>query len=425
VLAGVQQPLVMALVWFFCLGGLGIWFPYVSLYLHENAGLTGSQVGHVMALLPLVGIAAQPLWGQVADRTGSRTQVLAALALCAAAGYALVGQARGFGAIAASVALLAVFATALVPIAFSVTLAIARSPSAREVGLSRACGTLGFLLAVVAFPWVLDAHQAARGLARTPGGLVSEPGLGIMFPIAGALVAVGGLFALALRRGGAVALHARRGAWRALLRHGPYLRLLAFGLIAFLCLQGPQVFFPVFVRSHGGSIDSVSRMWILMLALEIPLIAFSGASLERVGARGLLAIGVLAGGLRWTVCGLAPDLAWVWPVQILHGVVVAGLVIGGPLYVDQAVPASLSSTGQALYATLGVSLGGITSNLGAGWLLERVSPAAPYLAGGCGALVLGVLLPLLLPPPHRPAGDAAEPPEGAASEGAQESTTRS
>jgi MFS family permease len=115
----------------------------------------------------------------------------------------------------------------------------------------------------------------------------------------------------------------------------------------------------------------------------------------------------VAGGLRWAVCGLAPDLAWVWPVQILHGVVVAGLVIGGPLYVDQVVPAGLRSTGQALYGTLGVSLGGIASNLAVGWLLERTGPAAPYALGGGGALVLGCLLPLLLPAPRRPAGGAA------------------
>ena len=46
-----ERPLVMALVWFFCLGGLGIWFPFYTLYLHENAGLSGVQVGQVMAVL--------------------------------------------------------------------------------------------------------------------------------------------------------------------------------------------------------------------------------------------------------------------------------------------------------------------------------------------------------------------------------------
>ncbi len=51
---------------------------------------------------------------------------------------------------------------------------------------------------------------------------------------------------------------------------------------------------------------------------------------------------------------------------------------------------------------MGVSIGGIVSNLGAGWLLEQVGAAAPYLVGGVGGIALGLLLPLLLPRPHRP-----------------------
>ncbi len=397
---GVKRPVVMALVWFFVLGGLGIWFPFVSLYLHENAGLSGAQVGLVIALPPLVGLLAQPLWGQVADRTGSRARVLALLALGAALGYAVVGQARGLLAIAASVAGLAFFASALIPMAFAVTLTLARAPDAREVGLTRAAGTVGFLVTVVLFPRVLDVWQQTRGL-EAGGAAISEPGLEIMFPLTGAIVAVGALLALALPRDGSAELRAARGDWRALFRHGPYRRILLFGFVAFLCMQGPQVMFPIFVRSLGGSIDSVSQMWILMLSLEIPLIAFSGLTLRRLGARGLLGMGVAAGALRWIVCGLAPELSWVWPFQILHGVVVAGLVIGAPLYVDAVVPARLRATGQGVYAMLAVSVGGILSNLGAGWLLEQVGPATPYLVGGVGSLVLLVALPILLPPPRR------------------------
>ena len=398
---GVKRPVVMALVWFFVLGGLGIWFPFVSLYLHENAGLSGAQVGAVIALPPLVGLVAQPLWGQVADRTGSRARVLAGLAFGAAAGYTLVGQARGAVAIAASVAGLALFSSALIPMAFAVTLALARAPDAREVGLARATGTVGFLVTVVLFPLVLDAWQRTRGLAEGADSAVSEPGLEIMFPLTGAIVAIGALLALALPGNGGAELRAGRGDWRALFRHAPYRRVLLFGFVAFLCMQGPQVMFPIFVRSLGGSIDSVSQMWILMLSLEIPLIAFSGLTLRRLGARGLLAMGVAAGAVRWIVCGLAPDLAWVWPFQILHGVVVAGLVIGAPLYVDAVVPERLRATGQGVYAMLAVSVGGILSNLGSGWLLEHVSPPAPYLVGGLGSLALLLALPLLLPEPRR------------------------
>ena len=53
--------LPVSLVWVFALGGLGLFFPYYSLYLRENAGLSGTQVGAVLAVLPLVGIVVQPL----------------------------------------------------------------------------------------------------------------------------------------------------------------------------------------------------------------------------------------------------------------------------------------------------------------------------------------------------------------------------
>jgi PPP family 3-phenylpropionic acid transporter len=223
-----------------------------------------------------------------------------------------------------------------------------------------------------------------------------------MFPVTGAIVAVSALFALALPRRGAVALRAPRGDWRRLASHGPYLRVLLFSLLAYLALQGPMALFPVYVRAHGGSLHDVSWLWIPMLLLEIPLVALSGASLARIGARGLLAVGVLAGGVRWTACGLFPDSAWIFPLQALHGVVVAGLVIGGPLYVEASVPERLRSTGQNVLAMLGVSVGGISSNLAAGFLHDRFGIDAPYLAGGVAALLLGALVPWLLPPPARP-----------------------
>jgi PPP family 3-phenylpropionic acid transporter len=400
----------MAVVWFLCLGGLGIFMPYYSLYLHENAALPGSQVGGVLAVVPLAGILAQPLWGQIADVTGGRARLIAVLGLGAGVGYAALALASGFTALLLQTAALALFSTAIVPSCVSVTLALSQRAGPRAFGLSRVWGTVGFLFFVVGFPLLLHRWQALHGLAPDPGSAVSQPGLEIMFPLTGAVVAAGGLVALALPRRGAVALRAPRGDWRLLLRHGPYLRLLAFALLAYALLQGPMALFPVFVRSLGGSVDSVSHMWVLMLLLEIPLIALTGASLERLGPRGLLAAGVLAGGARWSLCGFAPDLRWVYPVQILHGVVVAGLIVGAALYVDAVVPERLRSTGQGLLAMVGVSVGGISSNLAAGWLLEHVDPAAPYRVGGLGALALGLALPLLLPPPRRP---EARPPDAA------------
>lgn len=401
-----RTPVAMSVVWFFVLGGLGVFFPLFSLYLSENAGLRGSQIGAVLAVLPLVGIAAQPAWGHLADRTGLRARVLVALCLGAAVSYTALGAAAGFAAIVVATAALALFSTPLIPSCVSASLALSAGAGPNAFGRIRVWGTIGFLVTVVSFPSLLDAVEAQRGLAATAGG-PSKPGLGLMFPVTGGLLLAACLVSLRLPRSGAMSLRAERGDWRQLVAHGPFLRLLLFAFAAYGLLQGPMGIFPIFVRAKGGTLESVSEMWILMLLIEIPLVAFSGAGLDRIGARGLLFVGVVAGGLRWTICGLVSDLDWVYVVSLLHGVTVTGLIIGGPLYVESVVPGHLRSTAQGMLAMFGVSLGGITSNLGTGWLLEHLGTDAPYLVGGVGALVLAAALPLFLRPPPREAGAPA------------------
>jgi MFS family permease len=143
-------------------------------------------------------------------------------------------------------------------------------------------------------------------------------------------------------------------------------------------------------------------MWIPMLLLEIPLIFYLGAAVDRLGIRGLLAIGVISDGFRWLVCSLAGDLRVMFAVQLLHGVVVAGLFVGSALYVEATVPERLRSTGQGLLAMIGFSFAGVVSNVAGGLLLEHLGPDAPYRVAGCGALLLGAALPFLLPRPERP-----------------------
>jgi PPP family 3-phenylpropionic acid transporter len=387
--------------WFLYMAGLGVIFPYQSLYLHENAALAGTQLGLVLATRPLVGILAQPFWGQLADRTGLRSRTLAILALGTCVAYALFPQAKTFPVLVAAMAFAALFSTSVMPMATSVSMAALGADAAANFGRIRVWGTVGFLVLVVSFPRLLHWAQAARGLVRQPGGS-SEPGLELIFYVAAALSLVAAVVAWRAPRSDAMVVRSHRGDLRLLLHHRPYRRLLYVVFLAHLCLQGPILFFPVFVRARGGSIDTVSSMWILMLLIEIPLIFLSGATLRRIGARGLLAVGVFADGFRWLVCSLSYSLPVLYALQLLHGVVVAGLFVGAALYVESVVPARLRSTGQGLLGMVGISCAGMFSSLCAGWLLEHLGPDAAYRIGGAGALLLGVALPFILPRPRRP-----------------------
>jgi PPP family 3-phenylpropionic acid transporter len=399
----------LAAYWFLFLGGLGVIFPFQSLYFRENVALLGTQLGLVLAIRPLIGILAQPLWGQFADRSGSRTRTLMLLTIGTAVGYLLLPQAKTFPLLLAAMAFIALFSSAAMPMAISVCMAALEARAAEAFGRVRVWGTVGFFVLVVGFPFVLDRAQAARGLVREPGGS-SEPGLELIFYVAAALSAVAALVAWRLPRSGAMAVRSRHGDLRILLRHRPYRRLLCFAFLGHLFHQAPIQLLPLLVRAHGGDIDTVSRMWIPMLLIEIPLVYYVGVVVARIGVRGLLAIGVLADGLRWLVCSLAGELSVMFAMQLLHGVVVAGLFVGCALYVEAAVPERLRSTGQGLLAMIGFSFAGVISNIGGGALLEHLGADAPYRVASIGALLLGAALPLILPRPQRPEEPSTAPP---------------
>ena len=399
----------LAAFWFLFLGGLGVIFPYQSLYFSENVALLGTQLGLVLAVRPLVGMLAQPLWGQLADRTGSRTRTLVLLAAGTAAGYLLLAQAKTFPVLLAAMAFAAFFSSAAMPMGTSVSMAALGDRAAERFGKVRVWGTVGFFVLVISFPFLLHRVQAARHLVREPGG-PSEPGLELIFYLAAVVSVAAAIVAWRLPREGALAARSRRGDLRLLLRHRPYRRLLYFAFLAHLCLQAPIQLFAPFIVAHGGSIDTVSRMWIPMLLVEIPLIYYSGRTLGRIGVRGLLAVGVVADGLRWLTCSLVNDLTVMYALQLLHGVVVTGLFVGSALYVESVVPERLRSTGQGVLAMLGISCAGVFSNIGGGLLLEHFGADAPFRVGGIGALLLGLALPLILPRPERPEEPATSSP---------------
>jgi oligosaccharide:H+ symporter len=399
-----RAPLVLSLYWFLALGALGAFFPFFTLYLRENAGLSAAEVGAVMAMLPLVGIFAQPAWGVLADHTGSRTRVLTVVTFGAAAGYAALYFADGVAQLVAATACFSLFSSPLVSTSVAVSFALLAERGLHAFGLVRVWGTIGYLVTVAVLPTLL-AHLRAAAPHATPG--VSQPALGFIFPVAAALTAAAGVVSLALAPDTHAAVRARRQDWHALVRHGAFVRVLVFMFAAYVFLHGPMVFFPLYVRSLGGSVDMIGTMWVLMVALEVPLVALSGAGFRRLGARTLLAIGVGSGALRWLACGWS-DAPWVvYPVQVLHGVTVAGLIIGAPLYVEAVVPERLRSTAQGMLAMVGVSLGGIASSLLAGWLIETHGSAALARVAGFGALALTLAVPVMIPA-ARQSGTAAE-----------------
>jgi len=372
----------ISLFWFFYMAGLGVIFPYQTLYFQEDVGLTGTQLGLTMAIYPLIGIIASPIWGQWADRSGQRRATLFILAVGSSVGYLLVSTASNFLYLLFCMALLSAFAAPAMSVSSSLSFAVLGKAGADRFGHVRVWGTIGYLMMVVLFPeiltWAEDNPEEESRLS-----------LRSIFPVAATLCLFAGMFLLWVPPSQSLSIRAKRGDINRILSKKAYIKLLVLAFLAFGLLSGPIVLFPVFVVEKGGDIETISRLWIPMLMLEIPLIYFTGSGLRRIGARGLIALGISCDGLRWLVTALAPNLSWIFGIQLLHGVVVVGLIIGMQLYVEQEVPENLRATGQTLLGAI-MGFGAVISHLWTGLVLEHIGTNVPYLAAGSMSIALGI-----------------------------------
>ena len=373
----------IALFWFLYMAGLGVIFPYLSLYFQQNVGLTGTQLGLALAMHPLMGIIASPLWGHWADRSGKRRGVLIMLAGGSAVGYFLVPHAGGFAILLLCLAFLSSFTAPAMAVASSISFALLGEGGAARFGRIRVWGTIGYLVMILGFPLLL---ANVGGDASAKG---STDGLKLIFPVAAIMCLCAAVVLLRVPSSAAVSVRAKREDLIMLMRSPSYLRLLVLAFLAFALLTAPIALFPIFVVERGGTIETVSRLWIPMLLLEIPLIYYAGAGLRRVGARGLIAAGIALDGARWLVTILSPSLIWVFGIQLLHGAVVVGLIIGMQLYVEGEVPDRLRATGQTVLGAV-MSMGAVVSHLWGGAALEHLGADGPYLIAGPISIGLGI-----------------------------------
>jgi PPP family 3-phenylpropionic acid transporter len=382
---------VLSLFWALLFGALGIFFPFYSLYLRENLGLSGQQVGLAMGVFHLVGLIGQPVWGYLADRTGARKTVLLVISFGMVFGFLAFWHVESYAALLLVSMFFAAFYTSLIPQALALSLGLLYRSSTSHFEWVRAFGSGGFLVTCFGFPVLLEALAPDSG----------KSDLGLQFPVAAAIILLMGAVVFLVPNQKEIREKARQGAWRTLVLDRKFLRFLLYVFLANFMLDGPMFLFPIYVKSVAPeqTLGTLKWLWLIMLIPEIILIALSGSIRRRIGVRVLMFSGLAAGGLKWLACGFFGDVPVVLHASmLLHGAYVVGTLVAMPLCVNYLVPVQLRSTGQGMATMFSSSLGGgICSTFAAGWLIDHVGPAAPQMYGGIGAMLLLIIAPILVP----------------------------
>ncbi|MEZ4270399.1 MAG: MFS transporter [Myxococcota bacterium] len=89
-----KQLIVASAYYFFVLGALAAFFPYLPLLLRQRQ-MSVTEVGLILALLPLSRIVGPPIWGWIADTWRVRVYIMRMATLGTAVAVAFLGAILG------------------------------------------------------------------------------------------------------------------------------------------------------------------------------------------------------------------------------------------------------------------------------------------------------------------------------------------
>lgn len=366
----------------------GVILVFLPRWLETERGLTGVQIGAILALAQFGRVITGPIIAHWAARGADQDEPLRLLSAAALAAYAAFFFLAdgfwplllfGFGALSLT--------QAMTPLVEAATL---RATAAGKInyGMARGVGSIAFIIANIA-----------------GGVLVLRFGLSAVVAwVLGSLVLLAASTWLGLQRQTAPAGERAQGAGSiaSLLRNRRFLILIfACGLIQ--SAHGFYYGFSTLVwREQGIPEDMIGVLWAFGVAVEVAFLWSLGPIERRISPNAFILLGAGGGVLRWAIMGFAPEGILLWPLQALHMLSFAAAHVGAMRLLYRETPEHSQGMAQTLYAAVSGGLLIGASTLLSGVLYDHWG-AHGYWAMAAIAAAGGLLATLLLTPPMRTA----------------------
>jgi len=337
--------------------GMGIWVPYVPLYL-ATRGLSGTEIGLVLGLAPAARWTAAIPWAYAADRLRIRHALFLAATVASTLCLAGLAVADRLETILLAVAAVAAFGAPLIPM-MDAMCADHLPRLGGDYGRLRAFGSLGF---------VVGSVLAAAVIAR------SSP-LVVPWMLVAAQVVLPAT-ALRLPREQHGHVESFRAPWRLL--SPPMNAFLLSSLLFNLGAGAWAGFFSVHTRALGLPDWVPGVTWGLGVVTEVAALWVGRGVFERFGPADVLVGVLLATAGRYLVTSLVQGEAATIATQLAYGPCFAFSHLAAQLVLARLVPRRSSTNGQALYGFVSFGIGGSLGLALAGALVDRLGTARVF-----------------------------------------------
>ena len=362
---------------------IGLFNPYAPLWF-QSLGFSTLVIGSIASLQSWTRVIAPYAWSWGGDHSGRRVELirlaamgalLSALGLLAVPYIGVPGASELIASVALMTALLFISNSGVVPLYEAVVAQALRTPDggidAGRYGRVRVWGSIGFILAVSSFGWLLEG----MGIGIFPAFVAVMNGL--------LLIAA---FSLPATREEAV--HDQPAPpMLPLLRRPEVAWFFASVFFVVLAHTSLYAFFSLYLVSLGYGKGAVGALWAVSVAAEIVFFWTQGRWFHRFTPHGWLKIVAAVTALRFVATAAGGAFAPVLVVaQMSHAVTFAAHHAACIALLNRFFGGRLRGRGQALYTTLGYGLSGVLGGVGGGWLISHLGFAAAFWAAALCAL---------------------------------------
>lgn len=360
-------------IYFLYFGSLGSLLPFLSILFNER-GISATKIGAIMMVLPLCNLIIPPLWGLLADATGSRLLILR-LALFGAAGCTLLLIPHySFWVTMAVMIAFGIFRSPLTSLLDAITHAHL-SDRLDEFGRYRLWGSLGFLIAAGLFGRLRDTLGETNALGITA-----------------ALLLACTLSALLLRPVQSP-IDKRRPVIEETINHlkSRSVQLFVAGVAIYYFAHSLfDAYVGLHFKSLGYSDSFIGFAWAFGVAVEVALMAFSPKIFKYCTPTLVISASAIAATLRWSILSVVTSKMGILLQQPLHALTFGLWYLGCAKWIQSRAPEHLRASLQSV----------MISSMGLGMLGGYVVGGRAYdLYGGSllytGAAIIAFISSLL------------------------------
>lgn len=349
--------------------GVAFVFPFIVLY-YQSLGFTGTEIGLLTGITPLVTLIAGPLWTGLADVSRRHRLIMSLALLAATIALVVFTFINAFGLVLLVAVLFSAFLAPVFPFADSATMFMLADQK-EMYGRVRVGGTIGF--------------GAAALLA---GVVVQNYGLRLAFWGAAALWLAALIVSLKFVYSPAKADETRKGSVRALLTNRRWQLFLIVAFAGGLAFAASNNYLFPYLKDLGANASTMGLSLTIGTLSEIPVFFFGNRLIRRFKSYGLLMLAMVITGVRFLLFGATTTAELVLLVQLLSGLTFPAMWMAGVAYADENAPTGLGATAQGVFSAMVMGFGAAVGGFIGGPLLESLGGRGLYLVFGVAVLVI-------------------------------------